>query len=238
MAVKFVGNRETEDSSNRLFLIELDKDDIDTVTDALLGYGRNDLAGEFAHILKPDSVPELLHQGDLISGSEEDGNRRWIAAVLHEQEIRDACESTGTDFCTLNLDSVVKRYTDALLGDGGWYESLKTIVAEEGAEEAEDADTDADADFGEYTAGNRPCPNCGSDRETEYVPVCDRNPGGLASQTPEEHGNIQPDGTVLCEDGYCNPREITMKEFRAINGKDAEPQDVITRCHGCGTIKG
>ncbi|MEP0826826.1 MAG: hypothetical protein HRF40_15250 [Nitrososphaera sp.] len=239
MAVRFVGNREIGDNS-MLFLLELDKNDVNTVIDALIAYNRQDLAGEFAHVLQSDSIPEVLHQGDLISGSRKDRDRRWIAVVLHEQEIRDACESTGVDFCNLDLDSVVEQYTEALLGDGdgGWYESLKTIVAEQGeAQKEEDEEEDTDADFEEYATSNNPCPNCGSNRETRYVPVCDRNPGGLASQTPEEHGNIQQDGTVLCEDGYCNPREITVKEFREINGKDVEPQDVITRCHECGTIK-
>lgn len=182
-----------------------------------------------------------LYQGDLISGSKERRDRRWMAVMLHEEEIRAACESTGIDFDTLDLDNVVKRYIDALLGDGSWYASLKAIVAEEGQEEEEaadaGADADVDADSGEYTVGNRPCPNCGSDRETEYVSVCDRNPRGLGSQTPEEHGNIQQDGTVLCEDGYCNPREITMKEFSKNNREGSVPQDVITRCHECGTIK-
>lgn len=240
MAVKLVGNREDDDK----LIVEISRADIKEVIAVLGAYGRECLAKEFREILGPDIAPEFLGQGDLISGSKEGRNRRWIAVVLHEDEIRNACESRGIRFNTLDLDTVVKQYTDALLGDGGWYESLKTIVADEGQEEEEaadaGADTDTDADSGEYAVGNRPCPNCGSDRETEYVPVCDRNPGGLASQTPEEHGNIQEDdGTVLCEDGYCNPREITMKEFRAIHdGKDADPQDVITRCHECGTIKG
>lgn len=240
MVAKLVGNREDGD---RLF-VELSRSDIEIIASLLLENGARDLGQAFKGMLAPDAIPELLYQGDLISGSKEEKNHRWIAVVLHEQEIRDACESTGTDFCTLDLDNVVKLYTDALLGDGVWYESLKAIVADEGEEEDTDTDVgagaDTDADTDEYTAGNPPCPNCCSDREAEYVPVCDRNPRGLASQTPEEHSNMQEDGgIVLCEDDYCNPREITMEEFRAIHDiKDADPQDVITRCHECGTIKG
>ncbi len=137
MAVRFVGNREIDDDNNNsLFLLELDKNDIDTVIDALIAYNKRKLAGDFIHILKRDSIPEVLRQGDLISGSKRGKDRRWIAVVVHEQEIRDACESTGIDFDTLDLDSVVNKYTDALLDDGGWYESLKDIVADEGEYDA------------------------------------------------------------------------------------------------------
>ncbi len=155
MAVRFVGNREIGDNDNSmLFLLELDKNDVDTVIDALIAYNRQDLAGEFAHVLQSDSIPEVLHQGDLISGSGKGRNRRWIAVVLHEQEIRDACESTGVDFCNLDLDSVVEQYTEALLGDGGWYESLKTIVAEQGEAQKEEDEEATDTDFEEYATSN------------------------------------------------------------------------------------
>jgi len=81
---------------------------------------------------------ERLHQGDLLDGNAKEGNRRWIAVILDEQEIETAIEEineeSGTDYTIADLDGregkVCEKYCDLLLQGGGlqWDETLKEIV--------------------------------------------------------------------------------------------------------------
>lgn len=113
-------------------LLEMDTEELESVIRALSREGKVGLAG----MLLPSASPERLHQGHLLDGSKQEQDRRWIAVILHETEVREACKAEGIAFDTLETDAVVERYTDALLDNGGWYDMLRMIVADEGEYDA------------------------------------------------------------------------------------------------------
>lgn len=109
-------------------LLEMDTEELESVIRALSREGKAGPAG----MLLPSASPEGLYQGHLLDGSKQEQDRRWIAVILHETEVREACKAEGIAFDTLDTDAVVERYTDALLDNGGWYDMLRMIVADEG----------------------------------------------------------------------------------------------------------
>lgn len=117
-------------------LIEMDTEELASVIRVLSREGKVGLAGMLAGMLLPNASPEGLHQGHLLDGSKQEQDRRWIAVILHETEVREACKAEGIAFDTLDTDEVVERYTDALLDNGGWYDMLRMIVADEGEYDA------------------------------------------------------------------------------------------------------
>lgn len=71
---------------------------------------------------------------------------------------------------------------------------------------------------------------------------CDKNPEGLIPQ-PKTHGNIQDDGSTLCEDDYCSPRTdfIILNEDEDDNDYSSEnyikTHEVHERCSKCNQIQ-
>lgn len=113
-------------------LLEMDREELEAAIRALSSEGKAGLAGMLAGMLLPSASPEGLHQGHLLDGSKQEQDNRWIAVILHETEVREACKAEGIAFDSLDMDGVVERYTDALLDNGGWYDMLRMIVADEG----------------------------------------------------------------------------------------------------------
>lgn len=76
------------------------------------------------------------------------------------------------------------------------------------------------------------CADCGKIVETYWeLCSCDRNPTGL-SDPPTEHGN-NIDGTITCEDDYCNPCfDEVDKEM--ISPDYIMSHEVNERCCECG----
>jgi hypothetical protein len=113
-------------------LLEIDGEELETTIRTLSREGKVGLAGMLAGMLLPHAEPDGFHQGHLLDGSAHRQDRRWVAVILHELEVREACKAEGVTFDSLEMDAVVERYTEALLDDGGWFEILKLIVADEG----------------------------------------------------------------------------------------------------------
>lgn len=113
-------------------LLEMDRDEVQTVIRVLSRDGKVGLASMLAGMLISNAEPEGFYQGHLLDGSKDEQSRRWIAVILHETEVCEACKAEGVSFDSLDLDTVLERYTDALLDGGGWYDTLKIIVADEG----------------------------------------------------------------------------------------------------------
>ncbi len=79
----------------------------------------------------------------------------------------------------------------------------------------------------------RHCPDCKKIVKTYWeLLFCDKNPKGENTVAMgERHGNVK-DGTIRCEDGYCNPQE-SICEPSEINQVYVDTHSVNQRCMEC-----